>query len=758
MSFSATTMNAFVNGHYKPVNRNRMHATILQNVHIDTWMTYELMEASINMMKNLKTDSKDWPVTELKLVSTLRDLGSAKIANKLELSGYDVDNFFCFHGIKIDGDSHETLKHGNRPDGTFKLTFNDSNGSNQKMVLCYEGDNHGKDDGKSNTEGGCRNAHKIYQCFAQSQSYNEKLSACIIIAAIGRATAGFIPYIDAMFQAHVIAFAVITHYNWARDEKLKEATFLHKHLKLEKNVDYDFVIGINMATNSTSAFTSDFWTDRIADIIPLTPGRVEIIEEMKDVAGTLTYEFTIKSVTMVFIAVPRAGKTYLKDGIVKPCFLYPMHLAEVISFVNNEASVDVSIFEKVLTITPGAGTLIPFRTHMMHIKTLLRAPTATKNKDDSKDYCQIRNSEGFLLAALPVAYYTIQQLEFVNDQLKYDYYRGAKSFKKVLEAFKDAAFQGSTRKISVSMMEKNNRLSLFHEICSSVSECEDTIQEDLKSFLEEACLWGTTDGYSPVVFFRTMRIFSLQNAMDFAYDVQTGQNDAYSKVLLSYPIGTQIVIKQCMKKLTENGTPAYLMNYSNDDENLDDISDDEEEEKRLLLATMQKSMGSASHTAWNFELVENINATDNDLNLANLILTEFKKKTKWKVDKSLVATEIASAEMNAKILSVVNQRGIYEELSLDLGDFTPSTVYEFVSNDRVNKFYLAPILAKAVSVNSDEVSKIVNKRLKLVAQIAWGDKVAQFTLVSSKELQDAIDGFKSSVTKLARRIWPSYFS
>jgi hypothetical protein len=50
--------------------------------------------------------------------------------------------------------------------------------------------------------------------------------------------------------------------------------------------------------------------------------------------------------------------------------------------------------------------------------------------------------------------------------------------------------------------------------------------------------------------FSRLCIFSLQGTMDFEFDIQTGQNEVYSKMLLSYPIGTQIVIKQCMKKLT----------------------------------------------------------------------------------------------------------------------------------------------------------------------------------------------------------------
>ncbi len=64
--------------------------------------------------------------------------------------------------------------------------------------------------------------------------------------------------------------------------------------------------------------------------------------------------------------------------------------------------------------------------------------------------------------------------------------------------------------------------------------------------------------------------------MDFAFDMQTGQNEVYSKMLLSYPIGTQIVIKQCMKKFTENGTPAYFITEIEDEffEDISNIVDD----------------------------------------------------------------------------------------------------------------------------------------------------------------------------------------
>jgi len=398
--FTASTMSAYVAEHYQSVNKNRMHSAILQNMGIDTWMTFELMEAAINAIRTI-----DKFHVQINLESTLRDIGAAKVASKLALQNGDVDNFFCFHGIKFDSDTFETLKHGNRPDGTFKLKFKDSMDSDEKMVLFYEGDNHDKDEGKlSSTDGGCRNAHKFYQYFAQSQSYNAKFSGCTIIAAISRATAGFIPFLDAMFQAHMLAFAVIVDYNYQRDKKKKKETFLDKHLQLVDGVTYDFVIGINMGANSTSPFRSDFYDARVQLIQSLTKAKVDIIPEMKEtVDGILLYEHTIMSVGMVFIAVPRAELQYLKSGTKKPCFLYPMHLAEVVKFSTKELDVDLTTFQKILDIRMFSSASIKFRKNMMHIKRVLTIPRTNPKQDKphDKDYCMLENSSGFFWLLCP---------------------------------------------------------------------------------------------------------------------------------------------------------------------------------------------------------------------------------------------------------------------------------------------------------------------------------------------------------------------
>ena len=748
-TFKADTMSSYVESKYGSVNKNRMHATILQNMSTDVWMTFELMEASIKQM----TSCADFPVKGLRIEQTIRDLGSAKVASKLGLKDSDADNFFCFHGIKLDDDSHETFKHGNRPDGTFKLTFKDSSESEQKMVLFYEGDNHGKDSGKDSlTDGGCRNAHKFYQYFAQSQAYNSNLAACVIIAAIGRATAGFVPFVNSMFQAHMLAFSVIAHYNYERDDKKKKETFLGKHLKLKEGVNYDFVIGINMAANSSSAWRSGFWDERMQEINKLTPAKVEIAAAMKDVvAGTLTFDFTIKNVSMVFIAIPRAEKDYLKDATTTtPCFLYPMHLAALISdFHGRNASVQPTAFSKVLDIRMGNPT-IKFRKEMMDLTILLTKPNTRKNKQNVRQYCQLSECDGFFLAALPVAYYTIQQLELVNDILDYNYKRGAKPFTKVADAYKDVAFQTSTRKISVSILSKDDkRVSLFQEICNSVSESQDKIEEDLKSFLEEGCLWDTTDCNSPVVFFLSMRIFSLQSAMDFAFDIQSGQNEVYSKMLLSYPIGTQIIIKQCMKKLTENGAPGYFLHDIDEDEqDLKDISDDEEEDANYMGRLLQ-SVSSTHKTMWKFGFKDIPLSIDKDAqDLAALLLAQYKEETKWKKDDDAAPNNTTPDDIKEKIRTESLKGGGIFELKLNLKEFNPDTVYT------VDKLSYTPDLPKDNSTedfvaNGDVIFQKVKDKTDLAVAIQWGSKVAQFEFVNQNSVMKLIVNWKNK----AKTFW-----
>jgi len=465
------------------------------------------------------------------------------------------------------------------------------------------------------------------------------------------------------------------------------------------------------------------------------------------VEEVLLYEHTIMNVGMVFIAVPRAEENYLKNGPIKPCFLYPMHLAQVVQFSTKELTVPVEVFNKVLLIT--MTTTLNFRKHMIDVKRVLLAPRGRQNKPHDKDYCMLDNSDGFFYAALPMAYYTIQQLELVNDRLNYKY-RNAKSFKKITEAYKDMAFENSKRKINVSMMSKNDkRVSLFREICESISDSKDEIEPDLENFLMEGCLWESTDDCSPVLFFKTMRIFSLQGAMDFAFDIQTGQNEVYSKMLLSYPIGTQIVIKQCMKKLTENGTPAYFITENENEDPVSDIDDDEVKVDVTAIGSMIASIGTNQKTQWKFKLLDVDPKLDpNNDDLAKLILKEYKKQVKWKVTrkaKSVIVNKL-DKEFSDKIESVMlGKLGRWEELPLQLENFEPETVYEVEDNS--NNYDISPVLPTSdkeiVNVNSEAIHKMAKAKLEenkeLVAYIPWGKKFAQFNYITEESAKKLLN-------------------
>jgi hypothetical protein len=541
-------------------------------------------------------------------------------------------------------------------------------------------------------------------------------------------------------------------------KKEKNETFLAKHLRLKKEVTYDFVIGINMGANSTSPWRSDFYDERIQQYRLLKNYNVNIIDEMKQpVDGVLLYEHTIMNVGMVFIAIPRAEVNYLENGPIKPCFLYPMHLAQVVQFSTKELTVPVGAFNKVLDITMTLAGTLNFRKHMIDIKRVLTAPSARRNKQHDKEYCMLNNSDGFFFAALPMAYYTIQQLELVNDLLNYKY-RNAKSFKKVTEAYKDMAFENSKRKINVSMMSKNDkRVSLFHEICASISTSQDEIEPDLEIFLKEGCLWESTDDYSPVVFFKTMRIFSLQGAMDFAFDIQTGQNEVYSKMLLSYPIGTQIVIKQCMKKLTENGTPAYFITDKEDEDPVSDIDDDEVKVDVTAIGSMIASIGTNQKTQWKVKLLDvdpSLNPSNDDL--AKLILNEYKKQVIWKSEtKSKTDSEPVCDEKIKEKINREMTRHLSEKLELQLEDFEPETVYEI--QDIANNYKISPVLPesdeKIVNVNSEKIHKMAKEKLeadkKLVAYTPWGKKFAQFTYIPEKKAKELLGMlFSKTVTNV----------
>jgi hypothetical protein len=178
--------------------------------------------------------------------------------------------------------------------------------------------------------------------------------------------------------------------------------------------------------------------------------------------------------------------------------------------------------------------------------------------------CVLGQTNGFFYVALPFAYYTIQQFEFVNAALDYSWSPVRYDFRAMLRAFKTNK-KNLTGDLHVTMFRKS-KSSLFHIICESVDDLPE-LSADFEFFLKECCRWvedTDKDGNalpkytSPKIIFRTLGIFSLQNAIDFACDIRANPNKTYSSLLASYPAGAQTLIQQCMKRLSGNEAYAYV--------------------------------------------------------------------------------------------------------------------------------------------------------------------------------------------------------
>ena len=641
----ASSIQEFITDKYKTEDKNRMHARLFDNMGIDSWMTFELMGAAIERV--IQND----PFKGAKLITTKRDVWSSTTARVLELHDEPVDHFYNFQSIRID-QQQATFRHRNRPDGMFEMELATPRGA-EKMVIFYEGDKHTKDSAKT-LDQGCRNSHKMYQYFAQSQSFNPNMSACTIITSLDRAFDDFITFLNDLFKAHMFAFCVIAYYNMAKD---KTKTCLHKILELEDD-KYDFIFGINMGlTSDEVSFKTDFFDDRMGKFVNFNVQNVTITitNNMKTKCDTPKGTVDIGLVRIVMIAVPREAKKFISNQILSPFFIYPMHVNQLVTWEKNgrrkgRAEVDRNKINQIFRYSAGVPQQCRFRKNMMHVTNVLQIPNQGL---DDQSVCTYDDTTGFFFIALPLAYYTIQQFEVVNDYLKYNWSKKSVNFNSLFDDFMDSIYHSNNSKIKVTMFTKDAKnTSLFHQICESTDQSTDNIDKDFELFLRESCRWNEVDGQSPVIFFRIMRIFSLQNAIDFAFEVQRSESKTYLNLLSSYPIGTQILIRQCMKKLTDVTAFAYLNRETSIPKPTDDTAknDSDDEQPSIITFLVQKLLDGKDavvkylrSTAWEIDLDQKYNEVNQNIDL----LGEYKKEIKeWEY----ITVESLNADQKSNVV------------------------------------------------------------------------------------------------------------
>jgi hypothetical protein len=755
----AQGIKEFVRSKYEIADKNRMTSRLFDNMGLDAWMTFELMGAAINRV--IQND----PFKGAKLMSTKRDVWSSTTANVLELHNKSVDHFYNFQSIKLDG-GEGLFRHRNRPDGMFQMEI-ETGTSSQQMVLFYEGDKHAKDANKT-LDKGCRNSHKIYQYFAQSQSYNPDMSACVIIASIDRAAEDFVTFLIDLFKAHMFAFAVIAHYNMTSDKK---KTCLHKLLGLGDDFMYDFVVGINVGlTSDNVAFETNFFDDRmdkLKNFNNYNAVSITIRDVMKTEVSMFKAKIDIGLVRIVFIAVPRTAKEMIQiQNPIAPFLIYPLHVQHLVNWVKNgrqkaRAQVQTSTLLPFFQCNNLPG-ICNFRKNMMDVTNVVQVPNPGL---DDKRVCSFDETNGFFFIALPLAYYTIQQFEVVNGYLQYNWNDKFKNFDDVFDDMKDTFFDLNNTKIKVKMFSDNK--SLFHQICESIDDSTDDIDEDLKMFLQESCRWKEVNKFSPVIFFRTMGIFSLQNAIDFAFEIQRTESKTYLSMLSSYPIGTQILIRQCMHKLTDVTAFAYLARDASKTVSTlqDDESSEDEEDANVLVKFLLGMKNIVSKfiksIGWNVDFGTGFTEKDaasigNDL--VRLYLETISEWTFVSNDTLDRNTSTIVDDSNGTFVAEFKNKNRNSSEKLKISKFPitgPDMIVKFHCDNQ--DYHYKPVFP-VTFMCSDEV--VINK-IKMVTDqsevnrvtVVWGGKNITFKRASEEQLQAIMDAANKGKKSLREMVF-----
>jgi hypothetical protein len=557
----------YVDTLFGSVDKNRMIARLVDNQGVDAWMTFELMEAAIRNV----VDSEAFHGAGVELRDNMcRDNATSTTASAehLHLENTDVDKYYNFQSIRVDRLTGKAMiRHQNRADGMFNLKL-----PQNEMVIFYEGDAHDKDAGKTEKKG-CKNAHKMYQYIAQAQSKDIRTSGCAVFAAMKDSPIeDLVQIMEDMLKAHMFACMLIIQHNMCQNKTTK--TILEDLLSLDTklNKKYDFVIGINIKSTSANAkFSTENFDGRVVDMLAALKQSDVAIEliQFGDQAQLQTWDYYVGSIYITCFGVPRA-----KDDIMKrshldriPAFIYPYHLTNRTLWSNDTGTMTTDPGFWLLDIhkktAPNSSMELHFHKNMMNVTRVLTTPNARAVKNT----CVLAETTGFFYCALPIAYFTVEQFEcLVNARMDYRWAPKRFDVKQMLDTFVNKMKGIKPVKVHVKMFMTNQH-SLLQTICKRTDKGVEDITDEFKGFLRDCCRWDDADceGYAyPAIFFRTLGILSLPTAIDFACECRNNPSATYTTLLSTYPIGTQIVIKECMKKLSTNEAYGYLTREKTD--------------------------------------------------------------------------------------------------------------------------------------------------------------------------------------------------
>jgi hypothetical protein len=431
-----------------------------------------------------------------------------------------------------------------------------------------------------------------------------------------------------------------------------------------------------------------------------------------------------------------------------------------------------------LDITHGGNVLLNgqffFQQNMMDVTTVeLNAGGQVQG-----NRCRLTETNGFFFLALPLAYYTIQQFEFLNRELNYEWSPVHYNVRTMINNLKKNKVS-LTGVMNVTMFKKN-KSSLFQLICESV-DCDDDVEPlaaDFNLFLEKCCRWHETNenavtGSSPKVIFRTLGIFNLQNAIDFACEMKANPNKTYLSLLASYPLGTQMVIQQCMKKLSSNeayawiNQPAKVTPVVAVEKESDDDDDEDTTLAGRLLNIEDSIMKALFHSFWSVDITETVVPADNQAaavredEMAVKLLKQYKKSiVEWKFILSNDEAELVqSAEPGENLKQLL--KGFIEghyihddpetcELKVTGKLYDPRISYRVQATPKeglYSNFVCSPICPSQLKFSTTTQNDVEEMRDGQQFKKTWDSSTITFTLIN----KTVTDGVVKDVKRMGSR-------
>ena len=502
-----------------------------------------------------------------------------------EFAGKHLATYFPIRNIDLAGDGRGDPIHiqgTQRPDSISLLKLAGSDGE-RKVCICFEGDGHNLDQGKS--KGGMYMHEKMFQGAALCHDINPRVPAIFVTSALWRHDKDrfqtFSSWSEAFLQAHVVLVEQLLQYvnNRKTSSIHRRLQAMHpdgtdarefdffcwvnaKRVDARQTVESDAILSFDLMNSDAKRderITGDDFESVLAWRKTLVAREKTLEQKFADTGeldadGLMRQSFSAQvmssdagGIPVVIFAVPRVSagdiaavandKKHACSGM-----WYPMH---VDAYVNAMKGKDMLNF-----LLPKALRHTSFATPLSDLP--YSDSTRVIAKTELAKYA--KGIEGHVLFAMPWLWINIGFLCKLKSSMTYTVAKNnANTLQMYVNFTRKHATQINSRDTVKNPMHmfKGNCTSLFAYVCRQ-RNMEVDLDSDLASFFEQKCGWTRpTSASSPAVFFKMIGASNLITAHTLARQIRckAALGEKLEQTKAMFPLAAQVEIDYALECL-----------------------------------------------------------------------------------------------------------------------------------------------------------------------------------------------------------------